>query len=85
MVGWLYLSDVFALHLRPLDLPFVAEDGEERIRYDFGQAETPDEGDGVEEVRVAGTGVDPEVVEGWAQQGRVQDRGHGEEGVSHHC
>ena len=32
----LYLSDVFALHLRPLDLPFIPEYCEEGIRDDLG-------------------------------------------------
>ncbi len=87
MIGWLwlYLSDVFVLHLRPLDFPFIAEHCEERIRHNLGQAKTPDERDGIEEVRVAGACVYPEIVEGRAQQGRVEYRGHGEEGVSHHC
>ena len=84
-MGYLYLSDVFALHVRPLNLPFVPEYCEERIRNDLGQAETPDERDGIEEVGVARTCIYPEIVEGRAQQGRVQDRGHGEKGVSHHC
>lgn len=84
-VGWLYLSDIFALHLRPLDFPLVSKYREERIRNDLGQPETPDKGDGIEEVGVAGTCVYPEIVEGRSQQGRVQDCGHGEKGVSHHC
>lgn len=71
VVGWmkgcLYLSDVFALHLGPLNLPFVSEYGEERIRNNLGQAEAPDERDGIEEVGVAGTCVYPEVVEGGAK------------------
>lgn len=29
LLGCLYLSDVFAFHLRPFDLPFVSEDGEQ--------------------------------------------------------
>ena len=82
---YLYLSDLFAFHLRPLDLPFISKYREERIRNNLGQAETPDERDGIEEVGVAGTCIYPEIVEGRAEQGRVQDRGHGEKGVSHHC
>ena len=65
--GCLYLSDVFALHFRPLDLPFVSEHREEGIRNNLGQAETPDEGYGIEEVGVAGTCVYPEIVEGRAE------------------
>ena len=85
IIGCLDLSDIFALHLRPLHLPFVSKYSEKRIRNDLGQPETPDKGDGIEEVGVARTCVYPEIVEGRAQQGRVQDRGHGEEGVPHHC
>ena len=85
ILGCLYLSDILALHLRSLDLPFVSKYGEKGIRNDLGQAETPDKGDGIEEVGVAGTCVYPEVVEGGAEQGRVQDRGHGEKCISHHC
>ena len=53
LVDGLYLSNVFALHLRPLYLPFISKDGEQRIGHDLGQAETPDESDGVEKVGVA--------------------------------
>lgn len=85
IIGCLYLSDIFALHLRPLDFPFVSKDREQGIRNNLRQAETPDESNGIEKVCVAGTRIDPEVVEGRAQQGRVQDRGHGEKGIPHHC
>ena len=67
----LYLSDFFVLHIRPLDLPFVSKYREKRIRDNLGQAKAPDEGDGIEEVGVAGTCVYPEIVKGRAQQGRV--------------
>lgn len=63
----LYLSDVLALHLRPLNLPLVSEYCEERIRNNLRQAETPDERDGIEEVGVAGTCIYPEIVESGAK------------------
>ena len=84
-IGFLYLSDVFALHLWPLDLPFVTKYCKQRIRNNLGQTETPDKCDGIEKVCVARAGVYPEIVEGRSEQGRVQDRGYGKKGVSHHC
>lgn len=66
LFGCLYLSDVFSLHLGPLNFPFVSKHREKRIRNNLGQAETPDKSDGIEEVGVAGARIDPEVVEGRA-------------------
>ena len=67
----LYLPYVLALHLRPLDLPFISEDRKESVSQDEYETKAPDESDSVKEVCVAGAGIDPEMVEGWAEEGGV--------------
>ena len=49
----LYLSNVLALHFWSLDLPFIPEDGKERVGKDHRQAQAPDKSDGIEEIGVA--------------------------------
>ena len=80
-----YTTDVHALHVWTLDLPFVPQNGEESIADQDGQTKTPDQGDGVEEVGVTRPGIDPKVVKCWAQKRRVQKDGGRDEGVSRHC
>ena len=68
-IAWqLYLPNVLALHLRPIDLPFISKHGKERVSNDLRKAKAPDESDGVEKVGVSRAGVYPEVVECWAQK-----------------
>lgn len=66
-IAWqLYLPNVLAFHLRPLNLPFIPKHGKKGVGDDFRKAKAPDESDGVEKVGVAGAGIYPEVVECWA-------------------
>lgn len=53
-------------------LPFVSEDSKDAIGEEDGESQTPDERDGVKEVGVTGPCVDPQVVEGWAEETGVQ-------------
>ena len=67
------LPHILALHLGPLHLPLVPQHGKQRVAHNDRQAQAPDQGDGVEEVGVAGAGVDPEVIEGGAEEGSVEE------------
>lgn len=48
-----YLPDIFALHLRPLDLPLISKDSKKRVGQDDREAQAPNKSDGIEEVGVA--------------------------------
>ena len=78
------MPDQLALHLWPFGLELVPQHGEYRICHDDGKPEAPDQGDGIEEVGIARSCIDPEVVEGRTQQGGIEERRDGEEGISHH-
>ena len=84
-VRCLYLPHILAFHLRPLELPFISEDSKEGVCQYKHKTETPNEGDGVEKVRIAGAGVDPEMVKGRPEESSVEEGGDGEEGIAQDC
>jgi len=57
--------------LWPLGFPFVPQSSVDKVRLQDQQGQVPHEGDGVEEIGVAAAGVQPQVVESWAEQGGV--------------
>lgn len=77
--------NIHPLHLGPFNFPLISQRGIERVSDDDRQAKAPDESNSVEEIGVAGTGVDPQVVESGSEEGCVEDCGCGEEGVAHYC
>jgi hypothetical protein len=68
--------------LGPLGLPLIPQSSVDKVRLQDQQSQVPHQGDGIEEVGVAAAGVQPQVVESWAQQGGVQKSGEGWEGVA---
>lgn len=62
----LYLPDIFAFHLRSLDLPLVSQDSKQRIGQDDRESQVPNQSDGIEEVGVARSSIYPQVIEGRA-------------------
>lgn len=45
-------------------LPFVSENSEDAVGQENGKSQAPDKSDGIEEVCVTGSCVDPQVIEG---------------------
>lgn len=70
-------------HGRPLDLPLVPENGERQVRHQQTLPQTPNKGDGVEEVCIPAAGVDPQVIERRTEERRVQQRRRRDERVPH--
>jgi len=67
---------------RPLAFPLISQSRVDEIRLEDQQSQVPHQRDGVEEIRVAAAGVQPQVVESWAEQGGVEESGEGWEGVA---
>ena len=66
-------------------LPFVPESGEDGVSQQYGETQAPDQGNGVEEICISGSWVDPKVVESRSEKAGVQDCRACEEGITHHC
>ena len=63
-----YASNFFADHLWPLHFPLVSKYSEKSVSDENRQTETPHKRDGVEEVGIARTGIDPEVMKGRSEE-----------------
>lgn len=68
----LHLFDLFAPRFWVVLLPFVSEGSEDAVGEEDRKPQAPDESDGVEKVGVAGACVDPQVIEGWAEETGIQ-------------
>jgi hypothetical protein len=66
-----YPRDFLAAQLRPFNIQLVSQSSVHGVSENDGQAQTPDQCDGVEEVGIARTGVDPEMVKGRTQNSGV--------------
>ena len=66
-----YTPDILALHVWTLDFPFISQHSKESVSDEYGQTQTPDQGDGIEEIRISGAGVYPQVVECWTEEGGI--------------
>lgn len=68
--------------LGPLSLPLIPQSSVDKVRLQDQQSQVPHQRDGVEEIGVAAAGVQPQVVESRAEQGRVEESRESWEGVS---
>jgi hypothetical protein len=78
----LYLPHFLPLHCGILLFPLIPQRGKNDIRHQDRQTQTPHQSDGVEEIRVSGARIDPEMVECGPKQGCVEKSGCREECVA---
>jgi hypothetical protein len=69
---YLYAPHLLALHLRPFHLPFISQDGKQRVTDQHRQPKAPHKSDGIEEIRIPRASIDPQIVECRAEQCRIQ-------------
>lgn len=71
-----YLTDFFASHLWPQHLPLISQHSEKTVTHQHAEPQAPYQGYCIEEICIAGPGINPYVVESWTKQGGIeQDRG----------
>lgn len=59
LIRTLHLLDLLAFCFGMVLFPFISEHGEDAVGQEYRKAQTPDKGNGVEEVGVAGPGINP--------------------------
>lgn len=62
----LYLPDLLANHLWPLDLPLVSKHCKCQVADKEALAQAPNKRDGVKKVGISAARIDPEIIEGRA-------------------
>jgi hypothetical protein len=82
---FLYPANLLALKLRSFHVQLISQSGIHGVTQDDGKTQTPDEGDGIKKVCIARAGIYPQMVEGGAEEGCIENAGGCQEGVAHDC
>lgn len=72
-----------ANHIWPFHLPFIPKHSKRQIRHQQALSQTPHKRNGIEEVGVAASSIDPQVIKRRAEESCVQKRSGRDVGISH--